>query len=245
MNPFLKQLIISGVVADAAGEYLPLHSNTSLEQCEFLQAIVRRSEAVECLEVGLAYGISAIAICEAAAERTGGTLTTVDPFQCTAWSNVGIVNIERAGYSGMATHFEEHSQTLLPYLLRQGARFDFVYVDTTKVFDAVLLDAYFATRLLRVGGVVVFDDCSWPGVRKVMRYLTQWPHLSLFDTHATRRPRLMANAGGKLAKVIPGSRRLLRSEIVQPDSELGIAAECVAFQKTAEDERPWDWSRIP
>ena len=245
MNAYLKRLLESGHVVCPDGTTRELHSNTSLGQCEFLQATIRRTGAVSCLEIGLAYGVSAIAISEAASEKPGATLTTVDPFQQQAWSNLGRLNIERAGYSGMVTHVEEMSQLALPRLLGDGSRFDFVYVDTTKIFDAVLVDAFFATRLLRPGGIVVFDDCSWPGIRKVVRFLAEWPHLKVFDTYQPRIGRPNREIARRIAGLLPGSRTLFRPEITRNDEVLGIAAECVAFIKTGDDERPWDWSIVP
>ena len=245
MNEYLKRLIDSRVVTGGEGEQLPLHSDTSLDQCEFLQRTIDRVAAVHCVEVGLAYGISALAICDAVSQRDGASLTTIDPFQREAWKNIGRLNIERAGYADMVTHYEEVSQAVLPRLLGEGAEFDFAYIDTTKVFDAVLIDAYFATRLLRVGGVIVFDDCSWPGIRKVVRYITEWPHLSIFDTHKQAEVSRTRMAASAVSTAIPFADKILRPEIVRPDHALGVSAECVAFQKTAEDRRSWDWSVVP
>jgi len=55
------------------------------------------------------------------------------------------------------------SVEVLPKLLcDQGAgRFDMVYVDGSHQASDVLWDAVLAFRLLRVGGVIVFDDYLW------------------------------------------------------------------------------------
>ena len=210
---------------------------TSPEQCAFLQRIVHEIGARRCLEIGLANGFSALAI----AEACGGQITTIDPNQFGLVQNTGLRKLESAGHT--VRHFEERSQAVLPRLA--GERFDFAYVDTTKIFDAVLVDAYYITRLLRVGGVVAFDDCNWPGVRKVVRYLAHWPHMSVYATFGKEPSSRMRMLGNRVARVIPLAGKILRSELIETDEDLGIAAQCVAFQKTAEDPRLWDWPVVP
>jgi predicted O-methyltransferase YrrM len=236
VNAHLERILQTGVVERADGDALPLIVNTSREQCVFLQRIAREISAANPLEIGLAHGVSAIAI----AEACGGSITTVDPYQRSIYQGIGILNIGRAGYS--VQHFEEDSQVVLPRLL--GQRFDFAYVDTTKVFDMVLVDAFYITRLLTVGGIVVFDDCNWPGVRKCVRYLAHWPHMKVYATFGAERSSILRRVGHFVAS-IPGSRKALRSELVETDESLGLAAGCIAFQKISEDTRPWNWDQVP
>jgi predicted O-methyltransferase YrrM len=51
----------------------------------------------------------------------------------------------------------------LAKLLAGGKRnyFDFIYIDGSHMAQDVLCDAVLAFRLLRVGGVIVFDDYIW------------------------------------------------------------------------------------
>jgi len=39
------------------------------------------------------------------------------------------------------------------------------------------------SRLLRVGDVVIFDDCTGQGVKKMVRYISQWSHLEVYGRH--------------------------------------------------------------
>ena len=66
---------------------------------------------------------------------------------------------------------EECSALELPKLMKQGARFDLVYIDGSHLFEDVFIDAYFVARLLTQGGVVVFDDSTNPHIAKVLRFL--------------------------------------------------------------------------
>lgn len=61
-------------------------------------------------------------------------------------------------------HRARSSEALPKLLCEQGAgRFDMVYVDGSHQAADVLWDAVLAFRLLRVGGVIVFDDYLWSG----------------------------------------------------------------------------------
>ncbi len=245
MASILDGILASGVVTDAEGEKHSLDSNTSRRQCEFLRDVIGKIDARICLEVGLAYGISTLAICESIHVKARASLVSIDPFQQAHWSNIGRLNVERAGYAGIVEFHQAMSHDVLPVLLKEGRRIDFAYVDTSKIFDVVLVDAFFITRLLEVGGVVVFDDCSWPGVRAMVRYLASWPHLEVFATHGEERLPPARRIASSLGKLVPFRDRIFRPEVIRTDKDLGIAAPCVAFRKVAEDERPWDWSLHP
>jgi predicted O-methyltransferase YrrM len=235
MNEYLERILDSGTVEAEDGEKLPLEANTSRGQCEFLQRIAREIKAERSLEIGLAHGVSAIALAEVT-----GDITTIDPYQFAAWRNIGLLNLKRAGFA--SRHFEEASQDVLPRLT--GERFDIAYIDTTKIFDMVLVDCFYVTRLLRVGGVVVVDDCNWPGVRKVVRYLARMPHLKVYATYGRESSSAMRKIGSIVAR-LPASPKIFRSELIDTDESLGIAAGCVAFVKMGEDTRQWDWSITP
>jgi len=237
----LESLIARGEVTDSEGQSLPLHSNTSLAQCRFLQGLVRQVDATTCLEIGLAYGVSSLAICEVISGKDGARLISIDPLQQPAWHGVGLLNLDRAGFGNLVEFHEVPSFQVLPSLLERNRRIQFAYVDSVKVFDTLLVDAFYLIKLLDIGGILVFDDCDWPGVRKLARYLTAMPHLEIaatFNGAPVSRSRRIASA---LVSRIPGARKLFDYELVLPNNSLGIAASCVAFRKISEDVREWDW----
>jgi predicted O-methyltransferase YrrM len=59
--------------------------------------------------------------------------------------------------------YKSQSDVALAELLTQGYRnhFDFIYVDGSHQAPDVLCDAVLAFRLLRVGGIMAFDDYLW------------------------------------------------------------------------------------
>jgi predicted O-methyltransferase YrrM len=71
---------------------------------------------------------------------------------------------------------EIKSEFALPQLLehKEGG-YDFIFVDGFHTFDHTLLDCFYATRLLRVGGVLAIDDVSFPAVRRVVDFFKNYP----------------------------------------------------------------------
>jgi predicted O-methyltransferase YrrM len=240
MLEIAEQIFRSNTVRDAQGREYPLHSHTSREQCEFLQRIVVDMDARRCLEVGLAYGLSSLFVCEAIFGKDGSVFYSIDPKQ-DAWKNVGLRNLEVAGFRSLVRFYRDASHNVLPKLLAEGVRLDFAYVDSTKIFDVLLVDTYYLSLLLREGGVLVLDDCILPSVRRLARYVSKLPHWKVYDSFGRFDSRFTVALLSRLSKPLPHRDRIISDELVTPASELGIHAHCVAFQKTGEDARPWDW----
>jgi predicted O-methyltransferase YrrM len=240
MNKITEEILQKRKVTDAEGKEYPLHSETSREQSQFLEKLITDIDASFCVEVGLAYGISSLFIAEAIAAKKGRRFLSIDPFQ-SDWQDIGLLNLKRAGFSPFVEFHREPSHAVLPRLLAAGERIDFAYVDTSKVFDVVMVDAYFLTRLLKVGGILAFDDCMHPGVRKLVRYMARWPHLKIAGKHNVYHSSLKRRMLSRLMCLVPVKRKIFSEQGLILDEDLGTNATCVAFKKIAEDERPWDW----
>ena len=131
--------------------------------------IAERARVV--IEIGLAYGSSALAIGEALAtlgHRDGNHLI-IDAYQH-VFDNVGWEVIESAGLAGLATLVTERSQLVLPRLSAQRFVADAAFVDGSHSFHNVFVDLYFLREVVRPGGLVVLDDCQWPSVATAARY---------------------------------------------------------------------------
>ena len=77
---------------------------------------------------------------------------------------------------------EEGSEFALPKLLAEGRKFDFALIDSWHTFDHALLEFYFINRMLDLGGVVVFDDAQFPAVRRVIKYVSNYPAYRIVET---------------------------------------------------------------
>src|SRR5262245_3797937 len=89
----LEEILRREVVRTAAGDELPLHSHISRGEGALLQQIVREVRPTVSLEIGLAYGVSAMFLCEALQEVGADVHIVVDPNQEEEWRGVGLHNL--------------------------------------------------------------------------------------------------------------------------------------------------------
>jgi predicted O-methyltransferase YrrM len=130
-------------------------------------------EAVETVvEVGLAYGRSALAIGEAlvsvGARRPLHII--IDPLQATEWSNVGWQLLGSAGLDTIARLVQQPSSVALPQLVADGLTADAAFVDGSHRFHEVFVDLYFLRKIVRPGRIIVLDDHWWTSVRTAAHY---------------------------------------------------------------------------
>jgi len=174
VNPILQRIFQTSEVSDREGKKYPLRSATSEKQCLFLQNLIREARAQTVVEIGMAYGNSSLAISEALQAQSNPQHHIIDPFQ-EDWDDIGILNLQRAGFLPAVKFYREPSYRVLPRLSAQGVKADLAYIDSSKIFDVLLVDAFFLHTILRLGGLLVLDDCYYPGIRKLARLLGRNP----------------------------------------------------------------------
>jgi hypothetical protein len=190
------------------------------------------------MEIGLAYGLSTLCICEALAKVGGRRHIAIDAFQSTIWNGIGIHNVHAAGFSNLIELREELSQDALPRLFAEGVKVDFAYIDGTHTFDQKIVDFFYVDRILNVGGVIAFDDCDWPSIHQVCRFIaTNRPYRVCGSTAGTP-PGVRGRAIKWAARHSRNLRLLLKPSFLQPDEQLGIqvGSRCIAFEKLADYE---------
>ena len=238
MNEVLRDIVSTGTVRSTDGKPLDNIVGITPAEGEMLARVIRALRPRVSLEVGLAYGTSALYICDALAEVRAKKHYIIDPNQSSEWRNVGIENLRRAGHSGLVELREKTSLEALPELLAEGVQLDFVFHDGWHVFDQTLCDFVFIDKMLRVGGLLAFDDSTWPSMRKVLRYLVTNRAYTVVECLAAPRSR----RDGLARMLQPVTRPLSRwfaPEISEPDGALQLlpGSRCVVLRKNAEDER--------
>jgi predicted O-methyltransferase YrrM len=140
--------------------------------CDALRDLLIAEGVETVVEVGLAYGRSALAIGEALVSvgAPRPLHVVIDPFQATDWSNVGWELLRSAGLDTMARLLLQPSSLALPQLLAEGLVADAAFVDGSHRFHEVFVDLYFLRKLVRPGGLIVLDDHHWPSVATAARY---------------------------------------------------------------------------
>ena len=139
---------------------------------EALRRWVVAEKAVRTIEVGLAYGFSALHI--GAGLLEGGDPAAhhvvLDPFQAGRFADCGLQILREAGLANLVEHHAEISQIALPRFLAEERRFDLAFVDGNHRFDGVFLDLFYLGRLLPRGGVVLLDDYNLPGIARAVSF---------------------------------------------------------------------------
>jgi predicted O-methyltransferase YrrM len=256
MNAVLAEILETGCVATPDGSSVPLNYHISAAEGAALQRLIRAVKPRVTLEIGFAYGISTLFICEALAEVGGERHIVIDPVQKDGWKGIGLYTLERAGYGSLIEFHGESSHQALPKLEQAKQRVDLALIDGWHTFDYVLVDFFYVDRLLNVGGVVMFDDArSYPAIRKVARYVATHRRYVPIPNEGEPPQSFARRAFGAATSILRQppirslARHLVRPDVLYPDRALGLPRDnFIAFRKTGDDllgdgsgeSRKWD-----
>ena len=215
VSPLIKEIILTYKTQAIGVPQETIQAGVKVPEGYHLYSLIKDNKFENILEIGFAYGISALFICEALKENGSGKLISVDPYQSTQWKNIAVKHLRQslgeAGFSKYSELMEEPSYSAMPKILnrKSGANsMDLIFIDGMHLFDYTLVDLFYADLLLRVGGVVVLDDIRHKGVKQSYEYiLKNYSHWKL----------------------------------VKPT----LASEtCATFIKVKNDDRSWDYHRF-
>ena len=240
MNTLLESIFETKKFKNSNGEIVHVHSETFREQCVFLQEIIRKNNFKNSIEIGFAFGTSTLAITEEITKNSGKH-TVIDPVEISYWGGHGLDLINQAGFTENLIFIEDFSQSALPELLKSGKKYDFAYIDTTKILDHLIVDFFYLDKILEIGGIITFDDVNFPGIRKLLRFLAQFPHYEIVGQHPENKEQSNSSLIKVFLKLFPNQKNILRQEITDSDYMLGVNASCIALKKTGHDNRRWDW----
>lgn len=138
---------------------------------EALRSWIIKEKAVHTIEIGLAYGISTLFICEGLLTNgdPGARHIALDPYQ-DKFKNFGLQVLKEAGIEHLVEHITEESQIALPRFVSEGRSFDFAFVDGSHLFDRVFLDLIYLGGLVRLGGIIFADDYQAPAVARAVSF---------------------------------------------------------------------------
>lgn len=159
-------------------------SSLGKQDLAFLYVFLGEIKPVHILEVGLATGSSALCSILAAHDSIG-SYTAIDPFQ-TSWFNSRGRHIvkQNAPSSCDINIIERKSYIALPELIASGRKYDYIFIDSSHMFDETLIELYFADKMLAIDGWLVMDDRQWPMVGGVVNFaLNNYPHFEIDTTH--------------------------------------------------------------
>jgi predicted O-methyltransferase YrrM len=198
--PVLNEMLSTHRTVGRSGkEFTGLGSNSTLNNLLFIQRMMQERKPHRTLEIGLAFGASTVLFCsehqrlghEASKQHTA--IDPMQPFQL--YDEAGVYAVERAGLSGFLDYHPEYSEFVLPQILQEGRRYDFIYIDGSHLFENVLIDAFYCAKLLSDGGLIAFDDCTDPHVAKAISFIR-------------------SNLSGSLREVLPNDIRSSAARLI-------------------------------
>jgi predicted O-methyltransferase YrrM len=213
-----------------------------------IQRVIAQVQPRTSLEVGCAYGVSTLYICEALASLPDARRRHIvlDPFQSTQWRGIGVRNVRHAGFGDLMDFQEERSELALPDLVRDQVAIQFALVDGWHTFDQVMVEFFYLNRMLDVGGVIVFDDADRRSVNRVIRHALTYPAYRVYAAEEPAPPTRRSTVG-RLRRVlasVPAAGTIVRPDVLNRDWDLGILGSCVAIQKVEADARSSGWDRV-
>lgn len=134
--------------------------------CDTFSRIFNRTDPVGILEIGSWEGRSTLFLLTF---FTQGHLTAVDTWAGGDEHHRDLTDLESrfdtnlSPYVTRLTKRKGSSLQVLPQLLHEDQTFDVIYVDGSHFADDVLTDGVNAWRLLKPGGILIFDDLLWGG----------------------------------------------------------------------------------
>ncbi len=242
MNAILKRLLDTKTVTDGKTIY-PLHSHMKPEEGELIQRVIASIRPSTTLEVGMAYGISTLFVCDALAKLPRPARhIAIDPHQTSGWQGIGLAHVQEAGFESFVELHEEGSEFALPRLLAEKVQVEVAIIDGWHTFDHALVDFFYINRMLAVGGVVILDDVGgYESIHRLVCHILTYPAYKLFGTVPASPP--APSPFGRLRRALarmPAARRLLHPDLLNRRWDPGWGS-CVAVQKIAPDERSFDW----
>jgi len=237
MNKIIEQVYTSGYVEDAQGNtFKHCASPVTFEAGVLLYDFVRAVKPEKTLEIGMAYGISTLFICQAHRDNGAGCHIAIDPFEEEIYKSIGLLNIERANLKDVLRFYQSPSEQVLPQFCTQNERVDFAFIDGNHRFDFALVDFFYVDKLLNIGGHVAFDDLWIPGVRKVASFVLKNKPYKL-----VRSPSQQTTPTWR--RVMRTGRRIVQNPLGRDWALKFVPQNTAVFKKEGADSRKWQFDR--
>lgn len=133
--------------------------------------------SIRYLEIGTFEGRSLLWMFENILTDPTASATVIDPF-LGDYKNTYLGNLNKAGIDNRVTTIADFSQIALRKL-PLDQQFDIIYIDGSHAKDDTLEDAVLSWRLLKEGGVMVFDDYQFIGAKFHNRPPTDFPKAAI------------------------------------------------------------------
>jgi predicted O-methyltransferase YrrM len=152
-----------------------LNSHINKVEGHYLEKTILNNKFTNVLEIGLAYGISSLYMCNALS-KTKGSLISIDPTQKSQFHNYGKKLIKKNKFDKLHRLIEKNSYIALPELLieskLQNILYDMIFISGWHTFDHTLVDFFYADKLIKIGGYIIIKDIRLDSVTQVIDFLS-------------------------------------------------------------------------
>lgn len=235
MNSVLEEILDDGVTKTLDGEIQKVKGQISIEEGKLIQRCIREADAEVSVEVGLAFGTSALFICEALKKSPGTKHYIIDPYQMykESYGGIGLNNLKKSGFSDIIEFIEKPSHQGLVQLEQKNVKADFAFIDGWHTFDYALVDFFLIDKILKTGGIIIIDDTDWPALKKLSSFVEK--NLSYkFIGGSVQRSHLKKN------NTFKNQFRKIKNLVFGQDGNESKLFGAMAFRKISDDKRNWD-----
>ena len=94
---------------------------------------------------------------------------------------------------------------------------------------------------------MILDDCGgmWPGVQRVAWFINTLPNYKVLAAHnkikVSIKKKIVQRLLSFVINILPFKSKIVKTVSFKTDEQLGLNYSCIAFQKTEEDKRSWNW----
>jgi predicted O-methyltransferase YrrM len=231
----LERLIRDRETFDTSGKRLEVTGTISLLEARYISDLIIENDFRTCLETGVAFGASTVAICSALAmleDRGGGVKHYgIDPCQFRDYGGAAMAALQECGLDHNFELLEGPAHLMLPTLLDRCVSIDFAFIDGMHTFDYTLIDLFFIDKLLRPGGIICVHDMNLPGKRKALSYLMKYRKYVRLESLTKTISQRAGAALKEAVKLAPG-KSLNYLTTIEP---------MATVKKVTSFEPPWDF----
>lgn len=237
MNQVLEEILKTGFTQKLDGSPHKVIGQISEEEGLLIQDCAKECRANTSVEIGLAFGTSALFICESLRKNSNTKHYIIDPYQNFehSYAGIGLNNLKRAGFENIIRFLEKPSHLGLAQLESEKVMVDLAFVDGWHTFDHVMVDFFMVDKILHEGGIVIMDDSDWPAIEKVCSFISSNRSYE-FIRGTSPRSTLNGNENEIHKK---GISEKIKNVISKP-SEKKNRYGAMAFRKISHDKRSWD-----
>jgi predicted O-methyltransferase YrrM len=225
-----EEVLARGWVPDLQGGHKTIRGPISVGEARFLAGLILETNAKQCLETGVALGVSALAMTQAVSEIRGKHIG-IDPFQTSEHGGAALGVLAEFGLRENFTLCEGPSHSELPKLHNSGEYFDLIFIDGAHQFNYKFIDFYYADLMLNIGGYLIFHDLLLPATKKLYRHIQTLHRYEMVTT-----PQLQPTLPRKIRYVAGAFLKLKALRMYWPNS----FANLLVLRKVSDEPAPWD-----